>query len=166
MTSSNAGGLSQSIQRKFSKFAQKWDDLEISTTGQMGITFDMKDITTKTALKDWRAQITENMVKSLYGAIPEVGRLLDDALESPVWGWADGTRDIVDTGALKESAVIDVDGFGFVVSYTMPYAAIVHYGGVTRNGFVYPARPWVQAVMVGGGPVNPINWANILTRSQ
>ena len=166
MTSSS-GGLSNSIQKKFDKFAKTWNDLEISTTGQMGITFDVKDITTKTALKDWRAQITENMTKSLYQAIPAVERALAQALESPVWSWTDGgTRDIVDTGALKESAVVDVNDFGFIVSYTEPYAAIVHYGGVTRNGFVYPARPWVQATLVGGGPIEPIDWKEILVRVQ
>lgn len=167
MTSSGMGGLSKTLSNRFQKFAKNWDDLEISTVGQMGISFDMKDIATKTALKDWRTQITENMTKSLVAAIPSVQEALDDAVESPVWTWSDGgARDIVDTGALKNSLVIDVNDFGLIVSYTMPYAAIVHYGGVTRNGFVYPERPWVQATMVGGGPVNPINWKEILLRAQ
>ena len=167
MTSSSGGGLSKSLQNKFSKFAKTWSDLETSSIGQMGISFDMKDIATKTALKDWRAQITENMKKSLAAAIPSVKNALDEALESPVWSWSDGgTRDIIDTGALKDSAVISVNDFGFIVSYTMPYAAIVHYGGVTRNGFIYPARPWVQSVMVGGGPISPINWKEVLVRTQ
>lgn len=66
------------------------------------------------------------------------------------WGWIDGSRDIVDTGALMDSVQFADTGDGFSLYYGEPYANLVHYGGYINpygnpNARVYlPARPWVE----------------------
>lgn len=84
---------------------------------------------------------------------------LNTAMDSQ-WQWISGSRDIVDTGKLKNSLRI-VTNFAqtkvsFQVQYNTPYAAFVHYGGVMKPygnknaaDVLVPARPWVQAVFEG-----------------
>ena len=89
----------------------------------------------------------------------ELEAALKNAMNSSVWPVPSGTGDIIDTGKLMESGVIRADGSSIVIAYTAPYAAIVHYGGYiapfgNQASRVYlPARPWVQSVLQGGGPV-------------
>jgi phage gpG-like protein len=84
---------------------------------------------------------------------------LKNAMASNSWSTPSGSGDIIDTGRLMESGVIKADGSSIVIAYTAPYAAIVHYGGYiapfgNQSSRVYlPARPWVQSVLRGGGPV-------------
>lgn len=84
---------------------------------------------------------------------------LDEAMESNVWQWNDGNRDIIDTGSLRDSQTVEVDEDGIIIRYREEYAAIVHYGGYIESGFnpavliYYPPRPWVEAVLTGNGPV-------------
>lgn len=74
-----------------------------------------------------------------------------DRSMSKSWGWISGSRDIVDTGALKDSLVMNITPDSFSVSYSEPYANLVHYGGYINpygnpNARVYlPGRPWVEA---------------------
>lgn len=96
-------------------------------------------------------------VKNLVGLLREA---LNDAMDNPVWNWNSGNRDIVDTGALKNSLKIFSDSDGDIhILYGEEYAGIVHYGGYFNpygNPTIkeyYPARPWVDSVLKGGGPV-------------
>jgi hypothetical protein len=97
---------------------------------------------------------------------------LDRAMEAPVWNWPNPTfrangeiatnvRNIVDTGALKASKKItskfSQTKSDVFISYSSPYALLVHYGGFIRpygNQFAatkqLPARPWIRAVTQGG----------------
>ena len=103
---------------------------------------------------------------------------LDQAMESPVWGPSVATipyqrktgktikpgamSSLVDTGKLKNSLEIKPrflqSKTEISVKYKMPYANMIHYGGViypygNKSGgssVLIPARPWVEAVMVGG----------------
>jgi phage gpG-like protein len=83
---------------------------------------------------------------------------LDAAMEADVWDWISDTRDIVDTGALKLSGKVEYLAAAetLSISYDEDYAAIVHFGGVVSSGWnpdvqvIYPARPWVTAVIEGG----------------
>ena len=93
---------------------------------------------------------------------------LDYAVSAAVWGWRDGSRDIVDTGELRNSlSFIDsANGFGFY--YDAPYAALVHYGGYVKpygnpniDAVYIPGRPWVDAVLFGGGPVQKVDLDSI-----
>ncbi len=73
-----------------------------------------------------------------------------DKSMSRSWGWISGSRDIVDTGALKDSLEMNISSDSFSVSYNEPYANLVHYGGYINpygnpNARVYlPGRPWVE----------------------
>jgi phage gpG-like protein len=112
---------------------------------------------------------------------------LNQALEASVWGpfspktpyvskggqqRAGGMRNIVDTGALKDSLKIKTKFLqtkvSTVISYGAPYAAFVHYGGVIQpygnqnaNSVIIPARPWVEAVLTGNGPVKPYEYRKV-----
>jgi phage gpG-like protein len=93
-----------------------------------------------------------------------VRNALDYAVSSAVWGWRDGTRDIVDTGKLRDSLAFSSSGDGFEFWYNSPYAAFVHYGGYVRpygntkvDAVYIPGRPWVDAVMLGNGPVDAVD---------
>ena len=85
----------------------------------------------------------------------DLSKALDEAMMSD--GWEGG--DIVDTGRLMESGNVIVNGDGITVANDSPYAAIIHYGGYVVpygeiNSRVYlPPRPWIEAVMLGNGPV-------------
>lgn len=84
---------------------------------------------------------------------------LDKAMTS-MWTWTEGSRDIIDTGKLKNSlkltAVFNQTKVSWQIQYRTPYAAFVHYGGVIKpygnknaRDVLIPARPWIQAVMEG-----------------
>lgn len=87
----------------------------------------------------------------------KLGEALDEAMMSTAWG---SGKDIIDTGKLKDSLVITTTSGGISLNYGAPYAALVHYGGyITPYGnqklekIYIPGRPWVDAVLRGGGPV-------------
>lgn len=73
-------------------------------------------------------------------------------------GFNTGTpRSIVDSGELKQSKVFNIKGLKAEWAWTASYAAAVHEGarinpwGDPSNGAVtLPARPWTDAVLVGG----------------
>jgi phage gpG-like protein len=154
--------LKGKIEARAKGFQRIWDATTATQTSYLGIDVSLKDIDLGGIPDQWQKDVIARMEKNLQESTGTVKDMLDQAMTSAVWEWTDGTRDIVDTGALKSSLTIRMNGFGLVVSYSMPYAAIVHYGGVTRNGFIYPARPWAESVLLGGGPISQINWANVL----
>jgi hypothetical protein len=89
----------------------------------------------------------------------ELKQALDGALSAGVWSTPSGRADIIDTGELLQSGRVDVTDNGVTISYTAPYAALVHFGGYINpygntSARVYlPPRPWVDSVLRGGGPV-------------
>jgi hypothetical protein len=99
----------------------------------------------------------------------ELGLALDEALDAAVWAWRDGgARDIIDTGKLKASRKITVEGRRIDISYDVPYAGIVHFGGYilpygnpNAEKVYLPARPWVDSVALGGGPVPKFDFERI-----
>jgi len=103
----------------------------------------------------------EEMVqKKLDKVAMQLKGALDAALEAPVWAWNSGTRDIVDTGALKGTGVVVVRPLELQVYYTAPYAMLVHNGGYIQpygnpraRPIYLPPRPWIKSVLYGGGPV-------------
>lgn len=111
--------------------------------------------------------IEEAHRSAVKGLIPFLKEALDSAMESSVWDWDGDTRDIVDTGELKNSLNIFIDNNNNLhIVYDKDYAAIVHYGGYF-NAFgnknasqYYPGRPWVKSVIEGGGPVPQFDFAN------
>ena len=96
--------------------------------------------------------------KAAIDVLPLLRQALNDAMESPIWPWDDGARDIIDTGALRASLQLSYNKSTKKVSidYTAPYANLVQYGGYIQSGYnpsvrIYiPPRPWVDAVLYGG----------------
>lgn len=103
----------------------------------------------------------EAEVASVMGRLAnELSRALTEALKSPVWAWNGGARDIYNTGELARSLSIVTSGKGLTISYGAPYASIIHnggyifpYGNKNARPVYLPPRPWIQAVLYGGGPV-------------
>ena len=104
-------------------------------------------------------------------AIPQIVDDLSDYLDNMMqagWGWIDGSRDIIDTGALMNSKQITITANGFLVSYSAPYVNIVHYGGyiqpygnVNIDKMYLPARPWIAATFgQAAGPLPPFDIAS------
>lgn len=101
----------------------------------------------------------------------DLAAALDEAMEAPVWQWSDGgTRDIIDTGSLRDSGTVLVDGDTIIISYSEEYAAIVYFGGYVKSGFnpeiqiYYPGRPWVEAVLLGGMGVSKFDFGKELSQ--
>jgi len=84
-------------------------------------------------------------------------KALDAAMDAEVWQWIDDTRDIIDTGALKNSGRVTYNRSSRSLSilYAEEYAGIVHYGGYIKSGYnadvqiYYPARPWIESTIRG-----------------
>ena len=84
----------------------------------------------------------------------ELDPKFDDAFNAKVWDWSSGEpRDIVDTGALRDSKT----GPNFTKGYgksgqtvkwdwTESYASYVYVGG-RKGGRTMPGRPWADAVL-------------------
>ena len=103
--------------------------------------------------------------KAIPRMVKDLSVHLDNMMEAG-WGWIDGTRDIVDTGALKSSKKVSASSSGFEVSYSAPYVNIVHYGGyiqpygnVNIEKVYLPARPWIAATFgKAPGPLPPFDF--------
>lgn len=89
----------------------------------------------------------------------ELKAALDSALRSGVWSTPEGIADIYETGELLQSGSVTLGANGIEISYDAPYASLVHFGGYihpygnARAKVYLPPRPWVEAVLRGGGPV-------------
>lgn len=114
--------------------------------------------------------ISNAHAKTLIFVAEELEIALGVAMESKVWQWDYGDGDIVDTGALRDSINVVAANDSIRVSYGEEYAAIVYYGGYIhpygnpRVQIYMPPRPWVNAVLNGGGPVPQFNVADIYSR--
>jgi phage gpG-like protein len=123
-------------------------------------------------IRDLPSDLRKAINKAIDQVIDQIGSKLDDAMEASIWDWPSGSRDIVDTGALKNSRSIQKVGNGFTISYNQPYAAIVHYGGYIQpygnpkaEKFYYPPRPWVDYVLNGGGGIKRFDFESIFEQA-
>lgn len=113
----------------------------------------------KKVAKKFPEQVQKAHEQTLLALADELYIALGEAMESKVWQWDYGDGDIVDTGQLRDSLSVTVEDNEIKFSYGAEYAAVVYYGGYihpygNRNVKIYmPPRPWVKAVLVGGGPV-------------
>lgn len=96
----------------------------------------------------------------------DLEKALKEAIAAPVWDWKGDTRDIVDTGALKRSMKVIAEGSELRCYSGQDYAALIHYGGyahpygnTSSAKMYYPPRPWIEAVVLGGGPVDKFDFA-------
>jgi len=133
------------------------DSIEYKFEGKSTVRFDESSADIQSAIESGISAGNTIAEQTLRNA-------LNNAMSAAVWGWRDGSRDIVDTGALSRSLEIDATDDGLSVYYTSPYAALVHYGGyISPYGnkniakSYIPGRPWMDAVIEGGGPVPSVD---------
>ena len=94
-------------------------------------------------------------------------RILREAINAGIWRLRNGgAGDIIDSGRLLGSQRVTSNGSSIQISYGVPYAALIHYGGYIvpygdkRQRPIYiPGRPWVATVLgsqFGGYDINQI----------
>lgn len=71
---------------------------------------------------------------------------LKSAIVDPIWDYprSPSPRNIVDTGALRDSQQMLVEGNEATWTWDVPYALYVHEGVTLRSGTVIPPRRWTQ----------------------
>jgi hypothetical protein len=165
-----ASFVSRSLIRSLRKLKKNQDDL-IKEAEKLGGVYKG---TFKMSLKDIDISALSDLIEQMPDAAAKAHKMtmeiicndlhaaLDEAIEATVWEWSDGkTRDIFDTGQLLESGSVEFDpsAGNIIIRYGANYAAIVHFGGIVRSPWqpgaeiYYPARPWIEAVLTGNGPV-------------
>jgi hypothetical protein len=82
-------------------------------------------------------------------------------IEAVEWPWpretvrstgeiANSPRNIIDSGALRDSLIIEwISPTEAIYHWDVDYAIHVHQGAVLGNGTELPARPWIYAAMGG-----------------
>lgn len=129
----------------------------------LGIKIIIKDVDTSD-LKALEQRVIKEIKKAHSAAVRSVRnnleKALDQAMENPLWAWISGSRDIIDTGQLRDSRRVIIDSDNDIhIIYNEEYAAIVHYGGYVNafgdpeRTYYYPGRPWVTALLEGNGPI-------------
>jgi hypothetical protein len=64
------------------------------------------------------------------------------------WTTSDPFRDIVDTGALRDSIAIDqINDYCHTISWITAYVEFVYFGHMTRKGNWIPPRKWAELVI-------------------
>ena len=102
----------------------------------------------------WNKDLTSQAKAASHEAAKATFTLLNAdfqrAITAKKWAWPirPTTRDIVDTGQLRQSNVFAVSGMTGVFRWTKNYASFVHEGAVSERR-QYPARPWTDAVLYG-----------------
>ena len=139
---------------------------------------DMKGNTPKMRRAMNSALVAGTLKASAY-VQRDLKEALNNAVESTTWQWnavtkrqngqtVSSPRDIVDTGALRRSLSIAEKNLKtkttLEIKYSVPYAALVHYGGAVRpygnknaNTVLIPARPWIEATLKGTHGMNKFN---------
>lgn len=141
-----------------------------------------------TVMQDAASQAIESgMARGIREAGEQIKPALNEAMSQSVWNWPNTTirkngsdtkapRDIVDTQNLKTSLDVNTEtGYQFstiTITYTAPYANIVHYGGITRpygrktgETFVYPARPWISSMLTGSNGIEQFKVLDYVDKS-
>ena len=128
--------------------------------------------------KELLESVDDDLRASITKAMPSVARDLSAALyaamRSSAWFWpSGGSRDIFDTGELAASGKVTAQGTGVSVSYSAPYASIVHdggyifpYGNKKARPIYLPGRPWVASTIYGGGPVPQFDFMASLNKNM
>lgn len=119
------------------------------------------------------SDIKERYMNAINKVADKLSLELDNAISSSVWSWSGGTRDIVDTGALKASKDVRVVDDDIKISYGEPYAALMHYGGYIRpygnqnaQKVYIPGRPWIGALLKGNGPIPRFDFDSVFSEAM
>jgi len=95
------------------------------------------------------AHFAQDFQDSFQETMEILGMKFTQAISSNIWDWPDGgTRDIVDTGQLRDSQQLIYTGpINAQFNWTAEYAAAVHQGATFKNGRVMRGRPWTEYTM-------------------
>lgn len=117
--------------------------------------------------KKFKSRFVGSFQKATLKGEAQISYWLDEAMQESTWNWPGTTfrqngevvsspRNIVDTGELinskKLSTRFGVTQASYLLTYTAPYAALVHWGGYIspygRAGdqTYIPGRPWAQLI--------------------
>jgi hypothetical protein len=102
----------------------------------------------------WSEEIRGKAQKASDASAKYTFELLNQAFQGAItakkWNWplSPSPRDIVDTGSLRESNVLNVSGSKATFKWNKDYASFVH-DGASVNRKNYPARPWTEAIRFG-----------------
>lgn len=120
-------------------------------------------------IKRLTLSIDKAMVRAILELSDNIQRNLALAITSSIWRTNSGISDIYLSGNLLESGSISASTNGISISYDVPYAALIHYGGYitpygnSRATKVYiPPRPWIQAVLNGTNGLPEIDYGQII----
>lgn len=138
------------------------DEINLDLSGKFNI---------RSSIKLQESRIT-NLSKVLRSNKPTLefsdilDKVLQDAIKSSIWATRNGVDDIISSGELLRSGTVSISNANSIsISYDVPYASLVHYGGYiipygnSRANRVYiPPRPWVAEVLAGQyAGFNPID---------
>lgn len=118
-----------------------------------------------------KAKLLQSVEAALTNTAEDFTKAQQQQFDEEVYSWpritkrtngeiASSPRDITDTGNLKESLQVNqTSRFSYNYWYPPDYAALVHEGGKTASGSVYPARPWIDdAIAILDIPVTFSNY--------
>jgi hypothetical protein len=95
---------------------------------------------------------------AMKAVAPELNGRFQEAIGSRVWEWPNVTirsnkkpvgspRNIVDSGALRQSNGFQVAGKIAMFRWSSIYASAIHEGAALQNGGIIQPRPWTSAVL-------------------
>jgi len=127
------------------------------------MTIEMPKVEGKVETKKMQAAIRTALSKGQQKGAAYVEKSLRKALDGAVvktWPYGGESRDIVESGRLRSSLQIKTQFLQtkttFKIVYAVPYAGIIHYGGMIKPygnqnaaDVVIPGRPWVTATLQG-----------------
>jgi len=96
------------------------------------------------------AKVKDKLFEALNSTTQDLGKLCTEEVIAEKWMWSDGElRDIVDTGALRDSLIIEREPATNTMRlvYPLEYSAINHEGGVSHDGFFFTPRPWITSAV-------------------
>ena len=167
--------MSNKNRKNIDKLLQGINDVHLTLVGSGKAGFEI-DCSLEVDFDSHMDDIRRIALTKLAIALPKVesslAAALDAAMSASSWKWNTGSRDIIDTGALKNSLKIDWNGMRAIVRYDEPYAALIHeggyihpYGNKNASPVYLPGRPWVRSVLVGGGPVPEFDWRQAILQA-
>ncbi len=138
----------------------------------------------KSSTRTFQRTLTQLRQRGVDKCATALQQALYNSLESNTWSWprntvrvngsvAGTTRDIYDTGGLYASQKLNISHqvtqSKLTITYSAPYASLVHYGGYIRpygnknaNTVLIPARPWVEAILNGSHGQDKVDISKIL----
>ena len=110
--------------------------------------------------------IRSSLIDGLQDIVSAISANLDKALSSNIFSEPGG--DIISSGKLLRSRDITLNSSGdIIISYDVPYANLVHYGGYINvygsgNKVYIPGRPFIEAALTNGYGLTPPDYYQII----